>query len=246
MNKLTVFAGVVTLWLATSGFDSCGGPPPPPPVGFQIHTLSEVNIFGTLQDSPGIQVIGDYQHDVPAPPQGFITHFNQTTDSSGFTAVPSGKAPGVWNLAEVNGPCGGQATWATIGAGATQDLDCIAIWFNFSIAPNPIDVMAPPATITIAGNGLTTTYGMPQVQFFNSAGTIVGQSTATSVTNGGQTLTAPMPSLGTLNTATYGIKILNVQSGGSLVTAGLLPVQIDGREPRDGGGGGDHCGHVCK
>src|SRR5437870_5763023 len=81
------------------------------PVGFQVHTLSEVNVFGTLQNSPGIEVVGDYQHDVPAPPQGFITHFDQTTDSNGFTAVPSGKAPGVWNLGEKNGPCGGQATF---------------------------------------------------------------------------------------------------------------------------------------
>jgi hypothetical protein len=241
--KKVLYIALLGLFMMLAMGDDCGGPPPPPPVGFQVHTMDEQGWFGTLEDAPYISLTFYLEHLVPAPPQGFITSFNNvTTDGSGYFDALNAEAPAVWNFQENNGPCGGQSVPANVGQNQTQVLDCIGFAITYTMTPSTLDVLYPPANLQIFGAGMTTTYGMPQVQIFNSLGNVVGQTTATAVTNNGTQLTAPTPDLHTLRTDTYGIRVMNVQSGGSLVTVGELPVDVDGDESRGGGCCGEEGG----
>ena len=61
-----------------------------------------------------------------------------------------------------------------------------------SLAPNSIDLIAPPATFAIAGGGFADKgFGLPIVNF-NRGGTLLGQARASSLT-GRSTLTVPFP-----------------------------------------------------
>src|SRR5882724_2150843 len=140
----------------------CGSPPPPPPfAGFQIHTMDEQNIFGTLQDSPNIDVSGMWQEDTVVQVQGFATSFRHVTDDQGFYTELNGRAPANWLFHEFNGPCANQQTVATIGQKQTQVLSCISIHLAFNMTPATLDVLALPGTVRVTGTGISTTYGMP-------------------------------------------------------------------------------------
>jgi len=54
-----------------------------------------------------------------------------------------------------------------------------------------------PSTVTINATGLSSTYGMPQLLFFNSALALESTVTASSVASGGASATFPFPSLTT-------------------------------------------------
>ncbi|MGA8438743.1 MAG: choice-of-anchor D domain-containing protein [Candidatus Sulfotelmatobacter sp.] len=204
----------------------CGGPPPPPPVGFQIHTMDEQDLFGTLEDSPGINVVMTFQEDINNNPMGFTDYFNLTTDSNGYATAVNAVVPANWLFQENNGPCSGDRAVATVGNAQTQDLDCISVYLAFNVTPTSLYTNQLPAQLQVAGSGMTTTYGMPHVQIFDQAGNKVADVTAKSVTNGGTILTSPTPNLAGTPTATYGLEVLNVQSNGSLTPVGAAPVPI--------------------
>jgi hypothetical protein len=240
---MLLLGGLVTFAM---GFQ-CGGPPTPPPVGFQIHTMDEDNLFGTLQDSPSISVVGNLQEAIVSNPVGVYTYFSATTDGNGYAQALNAVVPANWLFSEYNGPCGNQSTVATVGDQQTQDLDCIGTALGFILTPGTLYVSSPPAHLSITGSGILTTYGMPHVQIFNSVGAKVADVVATSVTNNGQALTSPTPSLAGLTTGTYGLEVLNVQSNGSLAPVGATPVPVVApwNGGGGGGGGGGHCGHEC-
>ena len=232
MKRALIIAALFVFVLLSVGFD-CGGGSPPPPVGFQVHTMDENNIFGTLQDSPGINLYFYIEHLAPGQVQGFITSFrNVTTDSSGFYSATNGETPGVWNFTENNGPCGGQSVPALVGNNTTQPLDCIAVNLAFNMTPSTLDAFNPPAALQIFGSSISSSHGMPQVQFYDISGNIAAQVTASSVASDGSSLPAPMPNISGFETATYGIRVMNVMQDGSLQPAGVLPADSEGNEPR--------------
>jgi hypothetical protein len=85
---------------------------------------------------------------------------------------------------------------------------------------------SPPASIQVDGVGMTTTYGMPHVQIWNSLGTKIAEVVATSVTDNGTVLKAPGPGISNASTGTYGLQVLNVASNGSLSPVGAAPMPI--------------------
>ena len=178
--------------------------------------------------------------------QGFATSFRHATDDQGFYTELNGRAPANWLFHEFNGPCANQQTVATVGQKQTQALDCISIHLAFSMTPKTLDVTALPGTLTITGTGITTTYGMPHVQIWDSLGNKVGESVATSVSSG-TVLVTPTPAVSLVPTETYGLEVLNLHEDGTMAPVGALPVSIFGREPRqprDGGCGTS--GRQCK
>jgi hypothetical protein len=191
---------IITLgvFMMLSMGDDCGGPPPPPPIGFEVHTVNQLNLWGPVSDAQYINLTLALDHLLPAPPQGTVGYFTGTSDGSGYFDALNGIAPAVWDFHENSGPCGGQWTPGTVGQGQVQALTCVGFAIVFTMTPSTLDVYSPPATLQIFGTGMTTTYGMPQVKIFNSLGNVVGQTTATSVTYGGTELTAPTPNLSAL------------------------------------------------
>jgi hypothetical protein len=56
------------------------------------------------------------------------------------------------------------------------------------MSPYPIYISSPPSSATITGSGLSTTYGMPRVQYYTMDGTFIAQEQATSVASGGTSM----------------------------------------------------------
>jgi hypothetical protein len=225
MKKAIFALLIVGLMMVTLAFQ-CGGPPPPPPVGFQIHTMDEQDLFGTLENSPNINVVMNLQEATVNNPAGFTTFFNATTDSDGFYEAVDAVVPANWLFKENNGPCAGKSTVATVGNGATQALDCIAIALALTVTPATFNVARPPTSLQVDGTGILTTHGMPHVQIWSSTGKKMADLVATGVSGGGTILTAPGPNLSGVTTGTYGLEVLNVQADGSLSPVGAAPVSI--------------------
>lgn len=225
MKKASFALLLAALLLIAMAFQ-CGGPPAPPPVGFQVHTMDEQDLFGTLEDSPNINVIMNLQEAIVTNPVGSNTYFNVTTDGNGFAEATNAVVPANWLFSEKNGPCAGGNVVGTVGNTQTQDLDCVSIYLSFNVTPGSLVTNKPPSHLQVAGSGMTTTYGMPHVQIWSSIGTKIAEVVATSVTYNGTVLTAPAPSLSGVSTATYALEVLNVQSNGSLSPVGAAPVPI--------------------
>jgi hypothetical protein len=102
---------------------------------------------------------------------------------------------------------------------------------SFTVNPNPIYLIEPPANTSIAGSGFTSTYGMPVVQYFSLQGTLLAQATATSVSSNGTVISAPTPSLSGLSPDTYAGIINNIGPNGAYVYAGAASIVIE-EEPQ--------------
>jgi hypothetical protein len=235
MKRLAKLFSVMLALIFIMGEDSCPPRNPPPPAGFQIHTRDQDNIFLATEDSPNIDTEGTYQHDLGyQASNGFIGYFRATTDGNGLYEIPNGRAPAVWLFKEYNGPCAGQSTTAIPPWQGTQTLDCIVITTLFSVTPDSLDVVSPPASIQVSGgSGIDPTYGMPHIQIYDSVGDVVAESVASSVSGDGSGLEAPTPNIYGLQTTTYGVKVLNIASDGSLTPVGAGKVDMYDSTPPD-------------
>jgi hypothetical protein len=195
MKKHTTLLSL-TIFLA--GFSACI--PSPPKTGFRVSTTRTTIMAGsplpTTVNAPNIFVDGNVLS-VPCCVQivGTIGAFSGTTNSDAYYDVTGGKTPARWRLGEGNGPCAGQSVTIDITfAGSTRNLDCRDLPSTFfSFLPSVIQRDTPPATITIEGTGISSTGGMPTVEYYDLNGTLVAQNTAIEVASGGTALTAPAP-----------------------------------------------------
>src|SRR5215213_3762419 len=86
----------------------------------------------------------------------------------------------VFYSADSNDNCNGIVT--VIGGG-----------FFFFATPAVVDLQAPPADFMITGSGMSTTYGMPKVQYWDDYGQLLGETTASAVADDGSWLQAITP-----------------------------------------------------
>lgn len=79
--------------------------------------------------------------------------------------------------------------------GPLAPRNCVIMGYN--IAPNLSSNFAiygsVPSTLTAYASGLSSTYGMPKLQVYNTTASLVGVSTATSVAGNGSSATFPFP-----------------------------------------------------
>lgn len=94
--------------------------------------------------------------------------------------------------------------------GATAPLPCTVQASSFGVSPLTVDVTAPPASIMIQGQGISTTYGMPKVYIYDEYSNLLGQVTATSVNGAGTELQMSPSALLGLYSAEYGLVVLCV------------------------------------
>lgn len=119
--------------------------------------------------------------------------------------------------------------------------------FGLSASPSSVDLNAPPAVFTITGQGMSGTYGLPKVEYFNNYGFLIGSVTATAVAGDGTWVQANTPDLSSVYSGTYQIRVTNMRSDGYyLELVGSAAIDAWGRDaPPDDGGGGDGGGGVC-
>lgn len=202
--KKTIILIAMTILLA--GFSGCIPSPPSP--GFRIKTTRTTIVSGnplpTTINAPNIFVDGNVTSVLCCVQiQGNIGAFSGSTNGSAYYDLHGGKTPAHWRLGEGNGPCGGQSVNTLImNAGSTVPLDCrdIPITF-FAFSPSMIQRDYPPESITIEGTGISSSGGMPTVEYYNLNGTLVAQNTATDLSGG--VLTAPSPNISGLGSGAY-------------------------------------------
>lgn len=197
---------LIAITISLAGFSACI--PSPPATGFRIKTTRTTIVSGnplpTTIDAPNIFVDGNVTS-VPCcvQIQGTIGAFSGSTNGSAYYDVTGGKTPADWRLGEGSGPCSGQSINTQITfAGSTVPLDCRSIpstFFNFS--PSMIQRDYPPSSITIEGTGISSSGGMPTVEYYDLQGTLIAQTTATSLSGG--VLTAPGPTVSSFGSGAY-------------------------------------------
>lgn len=123
-----------------------------------------------------------------------------------------------------------------------------AINSNFALAASPssVNLLSPPATVTVTGQGFDTTYGMPRVDYFDGNGYLVGGVYATSVGSGGTSLQANVPDLSYVYSGTYQVRVVNKTSSGYYVhTVGSATMSAWGRDRPDTDGDGWYDDQDC-
>jgi hypothetical protein len=163
---------------------------------------------------------------------------NTTSFSSccGTVPVNGGRVPARWLIfAGAPGECVGQITNPNmdVSANQTKVAQCLTFGaiFPFAMAPGAINLQTPPATFSMTGSGITTTYGMPRIEYIDQfTGNLIGATTATSVSGDGSSLQAMTPDLSAVYSGTYNMLVSNIKSDGSLDYIGSSTVDTYGRD----------------
>lgn len=150
--------------------------------------------------------------------------------------VPDGRVPARWQVtAGVPGECIGQLSNPNVDIQANDSVtaQCLipGIIFPFTLSPGTVDLLAPPATMTMTGSGLDTTYGMPRIEYRDPyTGGLVAVTTATKVGRDGTSLTMTTPDLSSVYSGTYQVSVSNVMADGSFEHVGGGTVDTYGRD----------------
>jgi hypothetical protein len=115
-----------------------------------------------------------------------------------------------------------------------------------SASPASVYLPGPPASGTITGQSFAATYAMPQVDYFDSNGYLVGSVYANSVSGDGTSLEANMPDLSNVYTGTYQVKVTNATyEGYYLNIVGSATMTGWGRDRVDSDGDGWYDDEDC-
>lgn len=116
---------------------------------------------------------------------------------------------------------------------------------SLSASPSSVYLPSPPATATVTGQLFDATYGMPEVNYFDSNGYLVGSVLANSV-SGSTSLQANIPDLSNVYSGTYQVRVTNKTSDGYYVhNVGSAPMTTYGRDRADSDGDGWYDDEDC-
>jgi len=185
-------------------------------VGLNSCTINRTSTFNAL--IPGATYLIIYNYSNP-----FII-LNRVANSAGTISVPSHGYP-----------CSSLTVTQVINS-------------NLSLSASPASVYlpSPPTTGTVTGQSFNTTYGMPQVEYFDSNGYRVGSVYANSVTSDGTSLQSNMPDLSNIYSGNYLVKVTNKTSEGYYAhIVGSAPMSGWGRDRPDSDGDGWYDDEDC-
>lgn len=235
MNGIMKLTLVATLGFFASGcwiVDLFTGPH-----GFKVKTtftaLPSPTQNQLIFTDPNVSVSGQWLNDTYGSLCGGQFSFDGNTGGDGQLNISDARVPANWRIARFGGHTGCDRVIASnslfLTCGAVVTINCGA-GSVFAMSPNQIDVNAPPATATFAGEGLNTTYGMPTIEFYDEYGTFFNQTTATYVSGDGTWLQGNVPSLAGLYSGTYTVVIVNATSDASRDAVGAATVWIYGND----------------
>ncbi len=230
MNKSKILT--VLLMAVTGLLTGCasGGDSNFPNPSFTIQT-QRVNSLGIPTNVPGV-VISGYNNRPPDPGYtGFVRQFPPTESSyrSALVPVKNGVAPAFWAITS-HTPlfCGGLTAFGGVEPGEVSFARCFQGSFNFptSFVPSSINVEEPPVAWKITGNNMNSTYGMPTVQYFDEAGTLVYQTQATDIASDGTWIAGSSDGLQPLPSGNYGAHMWNATADGTGEFCGVATFSI--------------------
>jgi hypothetical protein len=155
----------------------------------------------------------------------------------GDIATGTVKPDGTFRVPQRGFSCSGLQSIARFGSN---------LGLTLSASPASVYLPTPPASGTITGQSFDATYGMPQVEYFDSNGYLVGSVIATSVSSGGTSLQANMPDLSYVYSGNYHVKVTNkTYDGYYLNIVGSAPMTGWGRDRPDSDGDGWYDDEDC-
>jgi len=232
-NKKLVL--LVTVVLCCAFLASCSGGGNQVQSGFRVFGEKYVQVVGGgfMFVSP-TSIQGTRLFDLTGA-TGSVTSFGPIL-CGGPCPVEGGRAPARWNIVAgiPQAECIGylEPTQRDVPLNSTQISRCVTfgIVFPFSTAPNTVDLNAVPATFEMSGEGLTTTYGMPYIEYRDPySGALIGATTASAVSGKGSWLQAAAPNLSAVYDGVYNVLISNVRADGSLEPVGMTTIECTGR-----------------
>lgn len=217
-------------------------PPPPPPDGFSVQTqyqefVNEIPVAPPVL-LPLVSIKSTYAFTTPGvPTTGTLTNCDGFTDTLAILQCPSRVVPGTWIFTFLSGPCVGISDNSPfdIPAGSRLGYRCEIHHRRFFLSVSSMDVNAPPASVAVTGVGMSNAYGMPVIQFVNTAsGAIVATTTASSINNDGTWIQAAMPNISSAYSGQYVAVVYNVQANGTLLGVGGDWIDFYGNDPPPG------------
>ena len=150
--------------------------------------------------------------------QARVTALTATTLTVPFPTQATAITPNIPGLsagavqAQVWEQTSGTPTFSFIGSAALTVTDTRPLPGVSSITPNPIDLVDPPASFTVTGNGFANVgFGLPIVNFVRN-GVLIAQARATAL-GGSTTLTVPYPTQATAITPNLpGLAVGSIQA----------------------------------
>jgi hypothetical protein len=205
----------------------------PPANGFTMLTQDQDSVNGVLlapRTAPHIQFTSHFAFGNPTV--GTLTDCSGETDGNGLFPCANRKAPGFYAFTFVSGFCFGEFISLSVQPADFAYPTCLRVVRTLGLAPNSIDVNAPPATIEITGEQMSGNYGMPVVRIVDPwSGNIVASATASTLSADGTWMQAPTPYLGSVYSGQYLATVSNVVAGGSLEVVGAAWLEVYGNDP---------------
>lgn len=218
-----------------------GGSSNPPDRGFNLlPTRIEISqtTQSQIQRPTMMRVISTFL-EPQGTTQGTIEYFPARDIGPASTWFQDARVPGRWRFqyVEINQiglvPCieGIQTVERNVHVGEQEPLDCHAFVFPVTIAPNTVDASSPASTIQIEAEGVSDTYGAPQVAILDEFGTLKGSVTSTVVNIGKGQIAFTPPTMTSYSNGVYQITVNNITASGRWDTVGVGEISVYGNTP---------------
>lgn len=230
-------------------FVSCPGDPPPPPQlgsGFFIQT-NFVPLFGPIVPAGFIDTHWDWVKDITSgdTPRGNTASFDVQTNLAGVGGSNDGRVPAVWKVTWITPSpdplCAGKFNFFQSDHPERDvDVNCFEVLvpggpFDDNITAGGTYIFSPAllytdnsvaTSATISGTGFSSQYGMPIVRYFDSAGNLANQATATSIAPDGTWIKAGIPDLSAVVPGAYNGLIYNANASGGYTFIGTTAMNV--------------------
>lgn len=209
-------------------------PPSTPGGTFSIETVYQP-AAGVAYEVGHINISGSWVSDSPGA-EGSAAPVNGTTGSNALAVFLGSRAPATWKFTW-NTPVPGQPLPACAGVSllisiaASQGagiFGCVQKYeapFGSAVqmSPSTVNICAPPQTATVSGAPAGTfqsVYGMPQTEYLDSDGNVVGTAQASYVSPNGTYFSGSVPDFSSAGVGTYVGLVGNYSSNGLNIVGG--------------------------
>lgn len=227
--------------LFLSGCGGGGGSTNPPDRGFDLAPVRvEISqTTGSQIERTTIMRAAGWFLEPQGTTQGTVEYFAPMDIGPVQTTIPNARVPGRWRFQYMEVfqpgqfPCvdGVQTVERNVHIGEREPLSCRAYVFPITVAPNAVDATSPPSTISVEAEGVSDTYGAPQIAIFDEFGTLKVAVSATAVNLGKGQISFSLPNLNSYSNGVYQLTVNNIAASGRWDTVGVGELSVFGNTP---------------